>query len=690
MKEIKIKKIHLENFKGVKDLEIEFGAHTDICGGNATGKTTVFDAFTWCLFGKDSQDRTDSGRGAFGIKGTDENGNIVNKLDHSVTLTLDINGVNTTLKRVMAEKWVTKDGSTDVEFKGNETHCYWNDVELKISEYAKRIAEEIIDDNRFKAITNPKYVCNLPWEKQKAILADLIGDVTYADVVGENADFLNELNVLESKNMLGREDEYSKSMQSSVRKMKEDIKAYTQQVIGMKGMLPDEPDINALNIERDEINRELEIIEDKRRSQASKQSEAFKAVKEVENKITDAKQKIVDFKLATVDRLQEEYRSNNESYFKASNELESIRRSSIEDLSRKNKQISDLEVKKMELERELEILNGIRDRLLDEWKAENEKEFDANNNVLMCPLYNRVCDSNDAKVDFHNKRVEMERSFYETKEAKLAKIEDTGNETKASIDDYSSRLGNLVSELDNLKQDYIASDKSWQTKISEARLKEIELGKAMGERPTESNIDWSGYTEIEDLNNEIAELQKRRDGISVGSIDVDNEDLARRSELKARSAEIDEQFGAYNVILEQREKIHKLEDNVADMTQNLATLEQEIDILSQMRKAVDIEIQRRCDVKFRFVKWKLSEVQINGGETATCYAMADGVRYSDQNTAMQVNMGLDIINALCKHYDVNVPIFIDNAETVNKLEDTNSQMVRLVVTNDKKLKIQHS
>ena len=50
----------LLNFKGVRELTVDFDEHeTNIFGANHTGKTTLFDAFVWLLFDKDSQDRQD-------------------------------------------------------------------------------------------------------------------------------------------------------------------------------------------------------------------------------------------------------------------------------------------------------------------------------------------------------------------------------------------------------------------------------------------------------------------------------------------------------------------------------------------------------------------------------------------------------------------------------------------------------
>ena len=84
--DIRINKLTLQNFKGIKSLVINAdGNSLDIFGDNATGKTTVFDAFTWLLFGKDSLGRAD-----FGIKTQDSNGNVIHNLEHSVECELAI------------------------------------------------------------------------------------------------------------------------------------------------------------------------------------------------------------------------------------------------------------------------------------------------------------------------------------------------------------------------------------------------------------------------------------------------------------------------------------------------------------------------------------------------------------------------------------------------------------------------
>ena len=92
--------------------------------------------------------------------------------------------------------------------------------------------------------------------------------------------------------------------------------------------------------------------------------------------------------------------------------------------------------------------------------------------------------------------------------------------------------------------------------------------------------------------------------------------------------------------------------------------------------------------KFKNIKFKLFKELINGGLEETCEIVKDGVTYSNLNTAAQINAGIEIINVLSEHYGVRSVIFIDNAESINKIADTDSQLVKLTVSEDNKLKIE--
>lgn len=181
MKEIRLHKLTLRDFKGFTfTLEAE-GEDVDIWGANATGKTTIADAFAWLLFGKDSLGRSD-----FEIKNLDAQGEAAHGLEHSVEGVLDINGQAVVLRKVYREVWTKKRGSATATFTGNTVDYYIDGVPTKEKEYAGQIAEIAGDEQIFRLLTSPAAFPSLHWQKQRALLLDVCGDISDADVIASD------------------------------------------------------------------------------------------------------------------------------------------------------------------------------------------------------------------------------------------------------------------------------------------------------------------------------------------------------------------------------------------------------------------------------------------------------------------------------------------------------------------------
>ena len=147
---MKLTKLELLNFKGLKSFAININDDVVIRGDNATGKTTVFDSVCWLLFGKDSLDRAD-----FEIK-TLDGGEPIHKVNHEVTGTFTLDeGGTVELKRVYREKYSSPRGG-EVTLTGHTTDYFVDGVPKKEKEY-KEIVNSLVDENIFKLITNPLY-----------------------------------------------------------------------------------------------------------------------------------------------------------------------------------------------------------------------------------------------------------------------------------------------------------------------------------------------------------------------------------------------------------------------------------------------------------------------------------------------------------------------------------------------------
>ena len=171
VKELKLNRMEIKNFKGIERLTIELnGGNANILGDNATGKTTVYDALTWCLFGKDSRGRTD-----FEIKPLAPDGTVK---DHgavtTVSVLLDVDGAPMELRRCFREKWSVKRGGSEV-FDGHTTEYAVNGVPIQKKGFDGAV-NDLVPEEVFRMLTDVTAFCEkLPWTKRRETLFDLCG-----------------------------------------------------------------------------------------------------------------------------------------------------------------------------------------------------------------------------------------------------------------------------------------------------------------------------------------------------------------------------------------------------------------------------------------------------------------------------------------------------------------------------------
>ena len=170
--------------------------------------------------------------------------------------------------------------------------------------------------------------------------------------------------------------------------------------------------------------------------------------------------------------------------------------------------------------------------------------------------------------------------------------------------------------------------------------------------------------------------------------EVDADELNHgRKTLQESISELKLRLSKKDIIERNNQRIKELETQLKNQSEELALLEGIEFTITAFSKARIEAVECKINRMFKIVKFKMFEQQINGGEVETCEAMADGKPFSTQNNAMKINMGLDIINAICEFEGTTAPIIVDNAESVNRLIDTKSQLIRLVVTEDESLVI---
>jgi len=190
---IMLNKLELQNFMGIRHFILELnGQSVIIRGANGTGKTTLFSAFLYLLFGKNAEGKVD-----FSLK-TLKDGQEIPNLDHAVEGIFAIDGQEITLKKVLKEKYTKKRGSSRADFTGHTTDYFIDGVPVQKKEWDQQIAD-LINEETFKLLTSPTYFNSLHWEKRRSILLDVCGDISDEDVIASDKALSALLDILNNK-----------------------------------------------------------------------------------------------------------------------------------------------------------------------------------------------------------------------------------------------------------------------------------------------------------------------------------------------------------------------------------------------------------------------------------------------------------------------------------------------------------
>ncbi|SOC79850.1 AAA domain-containing protein [Salinimicrobium sediminis] len=666
MKTIFLKKLTLVNFKGIRNLTIKFGKETGIYGANGTGKTTVFDAFCFILFGKDSTDRTN-----FEIKTLDPLNNPIPKIDHEVEALITVDGEEINIKRTFREKWVKKRGALESEFGGNETLYYWNDVPMTLRDYTAKISN-LVDESVFKLITSPTAFNSLKWQDQRQVLIDITGGVTDYDVAKGNPDFEKLMSKLTNKSL----EEYQKQIASSIRKAKDEIKMIPTRIDEVQRNKPEAIDFT-------EVRRDLAANEKELASLENQISDKVAAQQEILNRRQDKQQEIYSLK-SDLQKIEFEARQEAQRHIqKESSAVDNLTKQlsdSRDSLQKSERTLAQLKAVLKNEQGDIELYEQKNDHIRAEWNKRNADEFKMDENACKCPTCERAFDAEDVEA----KKKEFFANFQKAKMQDLEELSKKGKRNKEKIEaakqEVETLIGriskgealieNLNSEVDNIKTQLEAEKNRTEVKSQAEIVEEI----------LEKN---AGYWTIQTRIGELEEALKNEEG-------VDMQDLKeKKAKYLEAISQIKSRLQAEEQIKQADKRIADLQKEESDLAQQIADYERDQFTIEQFIKAKIDKLEGMINERFRFVNFKLFETQVNGGEVPTCKALINGVPFSDANTASKINAGIDIINTLCDHYRVSAPIFIDNRESVVDLIDSQSQIINLIVSGgDKKLRVE--
>lgn len=660
MKRITIKSITLRNWRGEKERTTAF--HTDrptyICGDNGLGKSRHFDAFCWLLFGKDSKDRKD-----FNLRTYDANHHELHHCECSVEAAISVDGQDITLKREFKELWVKPRGQVEEVFKGNVTECTWDGVPVKVGDYQKRVAQEVIDDTVFKMITNPRYFAEqMKWQLQREVLLEMAGTASDYEIAAGNADFKALLDGLEGKSLA----DFRKGLAATKKRLKAEASEIQPRIDQTQKMMPEAEDWAALEDEKAAVTGKMAELE----AQISDAGERMDALCRERHGIKA--------EIGELHARQEEAVRRRKAELQEECDRKNGRRRALEaELKKRHAELAEATIDQKRNDERMDYLTmqiGCTDKQLDglrkEWYGINASAYDGKGDI--CPCCGQRLPEDKIK--------EARDKFTALKQERLAGNNQRGKALAAQKAGLQRELEEKRAEGESLKGRVAQADKDIKGLTDTIMAMPVETAPAVSgpEIP-----EWKALQDrVETLNGRLAQLGggAPEDGAATG--------------LRERKADLQKQYDGIQARLQKRGQIERAESEIASLAargrglaQQIADVEKREYTAAQFSKKKIEDCEQRINNMFRLVRFKLFDYTQDGNEYETCVPLVDGVPYPVANTAKQLNAGLDVINTLCRFNNASAPIFVDGAESVNHYTETDSQVVFLQVTKDKQLTI---
>ena len=664
MKTVKLLALTLLHFKGIKKFELHAnGENVQVHGDNAAGKTSLFDAFTWLLFDKDSNNKKD-----FAIKTLNEDGSPMHNIEHTVEGVFSVDGVVTKFKKVYKEKWTKKRGAPKAEFTGHEMDHFVDDVPMAKGAYTKKVAE-IISEDVFKLLTSPTYFNeNIKWQDRRKILLEICGDITDEEVIASDKQ-LSQLNELLSGKTM---EDMKKIIASRKKHINDELERIPVRIDELHRSIPETvADVSVAKASVATIEKEIEELKTQRINikNGAAVGEKRNEIQQVTNELLQVKR---DF----------EHDSKNEVY-RLETAIQEMKGNVQITESKKRVIFSEIEQKKRQMQSlatENDRKNAQMDALRNEFETLKKQVFEFEDDCT-CP----TCKQNLPAEQIEQAKQTAQEAFNLSVSTRKEQIKAEGGRLNQEVQEALEVIARLSNEINNNAElekldtqlaDFHKTLDKLQKQLETATtslpdVNEHEPYKALLARKAElekavTELEQSAYAAVADLNSEIAQLETKRNELNAEIAAVANVAYTKQriTELEAQQQQLAEEYESF-----------ELTDHLIDQF---------------TRKKVDL-LSERINAKFKYARFKMFDQQVNGALNEVCETLYEGVPYTTGlNNAARINVGLDIINTLAEHYGLTAPIFIDNAEAVTKFIETNAQMISLIVSEgDKQLRVEY-
>lgn len=638
---IKLKRLTVNNFKGLRKYSLDNLSDTiEIHGDNGEGKTTLYDAYLWLLFGKDS-----SGQSDFSIKTLTPDGEPINKLTHSVEGVFDIDNMEKTFKREYREKWQTKKGDLGERFTGHESTFFIDGTPVNQTDYNFAVSQ-IIPPDVFRLLSDIFHFNNLKWEKRREIILEVAGQVSDAEIFASHPEFKPLASTLKVKTLSA----HKATLKATVTKLKDQVSGIPDRIDELKMQMPDKVDTKKISDDIAKLEAEIKKIEEMISSKVKQSEASHEKFNDARSLYWEAKDKVADYEREASDKasiLADKAQDKKHTLISKKTGLE--------------REIRELESNIIYNKQNIEKHEGILQKLRERYLSFQKETFVPKDNK--CPTCKREWE--DSKERLERAQEEFNNNKADTL-SDITKEGDTVNSLLVSntneLAEYTKERDKLKLEIDNVSLDLEALNEELSGKSKNKLLQEF--------------LDNSAV--YQSLLNNALKARKAYEELTPEEADV----LDEKSRIQNYRASVDEKKKtlAHNEVRESHlVRIDELKEMQKKYQGEIAENEKELFMVAQFEKAKVEAMYDKITDKFPDdnISFLMYRQLVNGGEEPACETLINGVPWRDANHGAKINAGISIIKSLSGHYGYTVPVWVDNAEAVVRLNECNSQIFKL-------------
>lgn len=668
MKKILIDKICLRYFKGVENKEIVLGDNINVVKGrNGIGKSTIADAISWVLFGTNQ-----SGATKFGIKTKDKDGNEIEDVAHSVEISLSVQDEQEGLTCYVLTRTLTETRKEDGSVTNSYT--YKVDGEVETAGDFKKVVDAICPEEVFRLCSSPYSFTQMDWSEQRKRLNEMFGVPSVEDVTGGDKKYDAIKELLEKDDV----DKVLKHLNYKRKEVQKSLDEVPVRLEALKNVLPKAEDwadienrIKEKGLEIDATRKSLNTIDNGGADLIRKQQNI--SILNLDYKRKRIMEESAQRKMGEILKANAEAKT---ACKKAVAEAEQ----NIEDLKQKSK---SFDVALVKCDARMNELDAEKADGKEKWKLIKARKWEWNEDDAFCP----TCKQPLPEDQVQRIMEESKKAFLNNQASDLKKLGDD-----------AVRIKEEVKKCEENTEYFKTQQKATQTQLDKAEAELIEARKALEEQTNKEEEKVSVETllaekpEYKQVCDRIKKIEAEQEKPADEGMSEEDKKLKADLEKKLKDLESEREVLASRLAV--KAQWEKVNAQIVGLHEERTQWKEQIDSLDEKIKAASDFQKRSCEVleenvnrRFKLVRWKMFRRQLDGTEKPWCECSVDGVPYSDLNTAAKINAGLDITNTLKRHYGVDVPCVIDNAETVQEPLYEGGQQIRLTVTDDEDIVI---